>query len=266
MNEPNSTTPRFLLPEERRKIILKLLREQGSVRTTTLAEQMDVNPATVRRDLRDMAAEKELRLVHGGATIASSVQPVTVNYDLDVKRSANIEAKMQIAKKALDLIHDGDIIALTSGSTVELIVQNLPRDYKSLTVVTLSLNVACLAAKFPYIKLMIPGGELFRPSQAIVGQDAVHFISTLRIDKGFFGAQAVDVNAGFTESNHLEVATNRELFNVCTHQYLVADSSKFGHVALGHICDLDEFDGLIVDDNVPNSIRSWAVATGVELI
>jgi DeoR family transcriptional regulator of aga operon len=255
-----------LLPEDRRKIIRELLQSNGSVRTNFLAEQMNVNPATVRRDLREMAEEEKIRLVHGGAVIASPVRPVTTNFDLIAKRSANREAKTQIAKKAINLISDGDIIALTSGSTVELIVQYLPNNFKALTIVTLSLNVAYLAAQLPYVNLLVPGGTFRRSSHAFIGSDAKKFISTLRIDKGFFGAQAVDVNGGFTESNLAEAEMNLSLTQVCAHMYLTADSSKFGNVALGHICDLDEFDGLIVDDNIPETVRSWAAATGVPLI
>jgi len=266
-NELNTTIPQDLLPEERRMMIRQLLQESGSIRTTEIAEHLKVNPVTVRRDLREMMSEEEnIRLVHGGAMIASPTQPVTVINDLTAKREKNIEAKTQIAKKAVNLINDGDIILLPSGSTVELIIENLPQDFQSLTLVTLSLNVAYMAARLPYIELIVPGGLLRRSSQAFIGQHALSFISSLRIDKGFFGAQAVDVNAGFTEANLAEANINRELLKICTHTYLTADSSKFGRVALGQICDLDEFNGLIVDDYVPETIRSWAKATGVLLI
>jgi DeoR/GlpR family transcriptional regulator of sugar metabolism len=255
-----------LFPEERRKIIQQMLRESGSVRTTALAEQMNVNPATVRRDLLDMSEDGEIRLVHGGAIQAAQVHPVTMHQDLTIKRTINIEAKLMIAKKAASLISDGDIVAFNSGSTIELIVDNLPPDFKSLTVVALSLNVAYKAAQHSYVNLIVPGGIFRRSSQAFVGASAINFLSMLRVDKGFFGAQAVDINAGFTESNLDQVATDRQLINICSHRYLVADSSKFGQVAVGQISELDELDGLIVDDHVPESIRSWAVANGVPLI
>lgn len=255
-----------LLPEERRKIIRQLLLEHGSVRTTAIATQMDVNPVTVRRDLRDMAANNEIRLVHGGAMLAEPVRPVTINYDLAVKRDTNIEAKTEIAKKAVKLVNDGDIVAFSSGSTVELIVKYLPPDFKSLTVVTIGLNVASMAAQHPYVTLIMPGGTMRRVSQAFVGVNAVNFLSGLRVDKGFFGAQAVDIEAGFTDASLEEVATHRQLLEACSHKYLVADSSKYDQVAVGKICDLDEFDGLIVDSNAPTTLRSWAAATGMRLI
>lgn len=256
-----------LLPEERRRIISEILHEHGSVHISSLAEQMNINPATIRRDLREMALHEDIRLVHGGALIASPVvKPVTNSPDLMIKRTANIEVKKQIAQKATSLINDGDIIALSSGSTVELILDYLPKSFESLTIFTLSLSIAYKASKILYVNLLIPGGSLRRTSQALIGASTVKFISTLRIDKGFFGAQAVDVDAGFTESNLSEVETNIELFKVCSHRYLAADSSKFGQVALGHISDLDEFDGLIVDENIPESIRSWAKASEILLI
>lgn len=262
----NVETSQSLFPQERRKIIRQMLQEFGSVRTTALAEQMNVNPATVRRDLLEMTEDEEIRLVHGGAIRAAQVHPVTTHQDLILKRTINTEAKTLIAKKAVSLINDGDIVAFNSGSTIELIVDNLPTDFKSLTVVALSLNVAYKAAKHPYVNLIVPGGVFRRSSQAFVGMNAINFLSMLRVDKGFFGAQAVDINAGFTESNLDQVATDRQLINICSHRYLVADSSKFGQVAVGQISELDEFDALIVDDQVPEAIRSWAAANGIPLI
>ncbi|MCA9837769.1 MAG: DeoR/GlpR transcriptional regulator [Trueperaceae bacterium] len=261
----DSVQPQDLLPEERRKVIQKFLLENGSVRTTVLAAQINVSPITVRRDLRELAESEEIRLVHGGAVLAAPVLPVT-NQDLSVKRDTNIEAKTEIAKKAASLIKDGDIIALNSGSTMELIINYFPTDFNSLTVIALGLNVACAAAQLPYVNLIVPGGTLRRSSQAFVGINAVHFLAGLRIDKGFFGAQAVDVEAGFTESSLEEVATNKQLLEICTHRYLAADSSKYGRVAVGKICDLDEFDGLIIDSNAPKTLHSWAAATGTQLI
>lgn len=256
-----------LFPEERRKFILNALYDNGSVRTTALAELLNVNPATIRRDLREMSNEEEVRLVHGGAVHATGkLDPVTTHQDLFIKRTINIESKHLLAKKAVALINDGDIVAFNSGSTIELIIENLPTTFKSLTVVALSLNVAFHAAKHPFVNLIVPGGILQRESQALSGPHATNFLSTLRVDKGFFGAQAVDVNAGFTESNLDIVSTDRELIKICSHCYLVADSSKYGKVAIGQISELDEFDALIVDNEVPESVRSWAAATGVELI
>lgn len=257
---------RDLLREERRKVLYRVLLESGSVRTTALATRMDVNPITIRRDLREMAVSEDIRLVHGGAVLAASVLPVSPNLDLMVKRDTNIELKTEIAMKAAALINDDDIIALNSGSTMELIIKHLSSEFNSLTVVALGLSVACMAAQYPFVTLITPGGTLRRSSQAFVGMNAVHFISGLRVDKGFFGAQAVDVEAGFTESSHEEVAINRALLEICTHRYLVADSSKYGRVAVGKICDLDEFDGLIVDEQAPKPLHSWAAATGTHII
>jgi len=232
--ERDGLPPHDLLPDDRRQYILQQLDHNGSVRNTWLADQLGVTPITIRRDLR--------------------------------KRAENTSAKQRVADKALTLINSGDIIALNSGSTVEIIASSLPTTITDLTVATMALNVATTMARHSGSTLILAGGMLRPGSQAFVGPEAVRLLSSLRIDLGFFGATAVDVEAGWTHPDSVEVETNKALFEVSTKRYLVADSTKFGRSAIWHIADLDAFDALIVDDDVDPTVLRWAAQAGVEVI
>lgn len=264
--ERDGLPPHDLLPDDRRQYILQQLDHNGSVRNTWLADQLGVTPITIRRDLRTLAAEGLLRLVHGGATIGLARVPLTADEDLVTKRAENTSAKQRVADKALTLINSGDIIALNSGSTVEIIASSLPTTITDLTVATMALNVATTMARHSGSTLILAGGMLRPGSQAFVGPEAVRLLSSLRIDLGFFGATAVDVEAGWTHPDSVEVETNKALFEVSTKRYLVADSTKFGRSAIWHIADLDAFDALIVDDDVDPTVLRWAAQAGVEVI
>ena len=54
---------------ERRKQIMSQLLEHKQVTVKELAAEMEVSDATVRRDLKALADEQGLRLVHGGAAL-----------------------------------------------------------------------------------------------------------------------------------------------------------------------------------------------------
>ena len=58
-----------MVPAERRRQILELLRERGSVSVATVEELFGVSPMTARRDLALLAQEGRARRTHGGAVL-----------------------------------------------------------------------------------------------------------------------------------------------------------------------------------------------------
>ena len=56
---------------DRRKQIMSQLLDRKQVTVKELAAAMDVSDATVRRDLKALADEQGLKLVHGGADAAA---------------------------------------------------------------------------------------------------------------------------------------------------------------------------------------------------
>ena len=67
-----------MLTTQRKNTILEALARDGQVLAESLAGEFGVSEDTVRRDLREMAAEGLLQRVHGGALPASSaVAPIS---------------------------------------------------------------------------------------------------------------------------------------------------------------------------------------------
>lgn len=60
-----------MLTTHRKKAILDLLKRDGQVVATDLSVAFEVSEDTIRRDLRELAAERLLQRVHGGALPAS---------------------------------------------------------------------------------------------------------------------------------------------------------------------------------------------------
>ena len=59
------------LPGERQQTILRLLRDHGRVMSAQLAIELQVSEDSIRRDLRELAAQGLCRKVHGGALPAA---------------------------------------------------------------------------------------------------------------------------------------------------------------------------------------------------
>jgi DeoR/GlpR family transcriptional regulator of sugar metabolism len=75
-----STPPiddRNALPEERQQRILTRLRNEGRVVAAELAEAFEVSEDSIRRDLRELAAQGLCKRVYGGALLpAATLTPL----------------------------------------------------------------------------------------------------------------------------------------------------------------------------------------------
>jgi DeoR family transcriptional regulator of aga operon len=264
---PAQSASSVWLQVERRLKVLELLREQRTLKSAEMADRFGVNIATIRRDFQALAGEYGVRPIHGGATMITVGGGLVLDeIDLETKQVTNLDAKRTIARKAAALIADGDTIALNAGSTVELVLDYLGPTIRSISVLTLGLNIAWRAARMPAVSLYLAGGHYRRASQALVGTAAANALRGVHVDKAFMGANAVDPEAGWTHPSDSEVETNQLLLRNARRSYLLADSSKFGRVAFSQVSPLTEFDAFIVDDEFATTYREWAEAQGIEVI
>src|SRR5690242_10761168 len=106
--------PRDLAPQ-RLDRLLGIVLQKRVVRVDELCDELDVSPATVRRDLDELEKQGEIRRVHGGAVSVDSRMEEPL---FDDKASLAAEEKLRIAQKALRHIKPNDTIFLDGGSTV----------------------------------------------------------------------------------------------------------------------------------------------------
>jgi DeoR/GlpR family transcriptional regulator of sugar metabolism len=63
------------VPEERRRLIVDMLRQRRSISVGTAERQFRVSPMTARRDLAILAREGHARRTHGGAVLPDLAAP-----------------------------------------------------------------------------------------------------------------------------------------------------------------------------------------------
>lgn len=251
---------------DRRKEILNLILTQRSVKVADLSESYNVGEATIRRDLKYLSQEYGITLTYGGAYTKEKITyHTTPEMDIYIKRAQNIEKKRMIAKKAANLIHDGDTVALNSGSTVELVLDYL-EDIKEVSLITLSLNTALKASSIQGITVYMPGGKLRSFSGAFYGKEANEFLKSFNIDKAFMGVMAVSLSKGITHGAFEEVEINQTLYAICKKCYLMADYTKFDKVSLTNMVDLSVFTGFILDDKTTEFYHEYGRKHGIEII
>ncbi len=230
---------------QRRREILRQLFLTGYVEAKELAVTLGVDSSTIRRDLDALARAGHLQRTHGGARVLAGA----VDVPYVVKQQEQLPAKDAIAAAACELVRDGDSVLLDSGSTTHQLAVALAARH-DLTVVTNDLRIGQLVADYPGVRLLVSGGERLSSTYTLFGERAVSFVEDLRVDWTFLGADAIDVEAGITNTNTLEIPLKRAMIAVARSTVVVADSSKFGRRALVRVADLDEVDLVLTDEEL----------------
>jgi DeoR family transcriptional regulator, aga operon transcriptional repressor len=240
--------------------ILERLAAAGSVGVADLARELGVSEATVRRDLRALDEQRLLERAHGGAVSHGTVYELPVRYRGGQAR----EEKQRIARAALDRVADGDVVALTGGTTTTEVARQLVRRAE-ISVVTNALNIAGELAVRPNVKLVVTGGVARSASYELVGPLAEATLRSINVDVAFVGVDGIDVRAGLTTQNETEAATNRALIERSRRVIVVADASKLGRVAFASICPLAAADELITDDGADGEQLALLRAAGLTI-
>ena len=84
-----------MLTQERKQLIVDQLKKTGRIVAKDFSARLKLSEDTIRRDLRELAAEGLLQRVHGGALPAS---PTIAT--LAQRRGMAVEEKMQLAHLA----------------------------------------------------------------------------------------------------------------------------------------------------------------------
>ena len=86
-----------MLTQQRHEIILKLLREKGSITVTELKDILNTSESTIRRDLNTLDEQGRLTKVFGGAV--EKINGVsTTELSVSQKADVNTEEKKKISK------------------------------------------------------------------------------------------------------------------------------------------------------------------------
>lgn len=249
-----------MLAEQRRNRLLELIRARRFASLPELTEQLQVSESTVRRDLLQLETQGVTRRIHGGVLYAGS-SPKLPHFDL--QQPAQYLQKKAIAQRAIELIDDGDTVLLDGGSTTYEVARLLVG--RPLHVVTNSLPVANLFAADNNSDLVIVGGNICPRTGVTRGPYADKMLSTVRVRKTILSVAGIN-DEGFFNNNLLLVETERVMMHAADEVIIVADSSKFGHQSLTHLCALTEIDHLVVDCNISEEWRGKIAAAGVRLL
>ncbi|CAM3341887.1 DeoR/GlpR family DNA-binding transcription regulator [Zobellia roscoffensis] len=243
-----------MLKEERQQTILNEVELHNRILLTDIADTLDVSIDTIRRDVKELDAEKKLRRVHGGA--------ISLGFTTNSTRNSNIykqKDKIRIAEKALALIKDGSVIFVDGGTTCLELAQLIP-EHIEVTCFTHSLPVAMELLTKPNVTVIMVGGQVSGESQTAIGANAIHNLAEIKVDYSFIGTGYVDSYFGLTEFDWDIVQVKKAVIKCSKKTVLLSISEKLNSQHRYKTCDINAINTLITElepeNDLLNSFRN----------
>lgn len=227
-------------------MILEILETNQLASVDELSKQLAVSEATVRRDLMALESEGLINRTWGGAIPAQSVGLELI---VGERSQHNLVEKQTIAQAAVDLIEEGDVIALDVGTTC-MELAKLLKKFQRITVFTNSLITAQILGTCPFNVHLI-GGRMRQGEYSMVGSIARETILRFHFDKFFMGASGFDTESGPTDFNLDDVEIKQCFIKKARQRIALIDFSKFRKKSLATICDVEDLTDVITDSSTP---------------
>lgn len=240
--------------------IVALARSRGRVSVEGLAEQFNVTPQTIRKDLNDLCDRGVLQRFHGGAILTSGV----ANVGYEARRKLATEEKRRIGLRAAALIPDNSSLLINIGTTTEQVATAL-RGKHGLMVITNNVHVINILQGFDQIEIIVAGGVVRHSDGGIVGEAAVDFIRQFKVDYAVIGTSAIDEDGALLDYDYREVKVARAIMDCARSSILVADRMKLERTApvrIGHLSQLDYF---VTDAALPAKLHDVCRSSGVHV-
>ena len=164
------------------------------------------------------------------------------------------------------LVHEGETLALDSGSTSAEFAKVLAQRFHELTVVTHSLDVVQALRRAPGIRIILCGGVYLEEENALWGQLTLDALEQLRVDRAFLCPDAVSIRSGAMNYSYPLTQVQRKMLAIANQVLFLADSSKFERIARLKITDLRPEYTLITDSSLPEEMLRFYQNSGISIM
>ena len=251
-------------PKDRHEKILAHLFEQGSLHISDLRERFQMSEGTIRNDLRALETSGKLIRTHGGA-VSSQSSPNRERRDAthgadDADRSISQAHIRSIARRASELISDGDVVLLSGGAITQAMADEL-QVMKSLVVLTNSLAVAHRLSQNPAHTVILIGGQMHAGHDALTGPLAATALERMWVSKAFITCDGISTSQGFASNDITDAQVKASMVACADASIMMATGDAVGKLALMSFAGLKQAQQLITtQDSSPEAIHALAAA------
>ena len=253
-----------MLKIERFSRIEEELKKKGSLDIPTLSQMLECSDETVRRDLRELETLGRLNRIRGGAYLSDKYDKT---YASPLRKTLYQKEKSQISRKAIEFVHDRDVVFLDSSTTCLTLAGLLLDSKLSLTIVTNSMLICSLCTEpNSHINLICLGGNLRTRTQSFVGYHTTDILTTYYADCAFISCPKVTLSEGLSD-NYLNEARVREtMLKHARQRFLIMDHTKFDESANIRFNGLELIDTIITDEPLSAEWTTYCQAQNIKVI
>ncbi|UUX33778.1 DeoR/GlpR family DNA-binding transcription regulator [Fundicoccus culcitae] len=253
-----------MLAHERREKILEILNRQQTFRISEHISQFNVTTETLRRDLEELESQNLLTRIHGGAIKVDKYPVNELNFK--TRSEINLKAKKEIAKTAMQFVHEHDYIAMDVSTTNTEIAKELVNHFDSLTIITNSIEIISILSVKPNFTIIIPGGILRNKELAIIGESAENEVSQYNIRLFLMSISGISLTASLTDYGIGEVKMKKKFLENSKEVILVADHSKFEAIAFQKVCDFNQIECIVTDSGLDAEVLKVYEANDIKIV
>jgi DeoR/GlpR family transcriptional regulator of sugar metabolism len=246
-----------LLSAERRQAILTALDRDGKVVAARLVDELGVSEDTVRRDLRELAAQGLVLRVHGGA-----LPPAPQLGSFSHRQETWTDAKAALARAAVAVLGQARVVLLDGSTTNLELARRLPAD-RTCTVLTNSPPIAAALAEHPAAEVVMIGGRLDKRAQVTVGAAAIEFLRSVRADACVLGVCALHPEAGLSTDDLEEAHVKRAMVEASADVVALATSDKLRAASAYLVAPVTELTHVVAEAGAPDELLDPYRAIGV---
>ncbi|PKQ22566.1 MAG: alkaline phosphatase [Actinobacteria bacterium HGW-Actinobacteria-5] len=255
--------------QDRLNRVLELVAERGSLSIGDVSEALGVSPATVRRDLNQLADQQLVVRTHGGASVLSSGFELPLRYKVPKESGA----KLAIAAAVERMVQPGMAIALNGGTTTSEVARALGRSQRLLspggeptvTLITNALNIAYELTLRQQFRLIVTGGVVRQKSYELVSTLVQQTLGEFTVDLAVLGVDGISVGSGATTLTPEEALVGRWFAEAARRVVIAADSTKLNRATFARLFGIDRVDVLITDSRANPQRVAELVSAGVDV-
>ena len=244
---------------ERHAKILELLSRYHKMEVSRLSTLLNVSQVTIRKDLIALEQSGMLVREHGYATLNNSD-------DINKRLAFHFEQKMQIVKRAAQLVEDGETIFIESGSCCALLAVEIAQTKKDVTIVTNSAFIADYVRKIENVQIVLLGGNYQKESQVMVGPMTAQCAQAYFADKLFIGTDGFSIRTGFTGNDYMRSVAVQDMAKQVEKSH---SGDRFLQVLSERQCIFDRTNRihmLITNSDIPLEQEQYLLEQKVEII
>ena len=227
---------------DREKQILEILLKEKKCSVQQLAKILFISEPSVRRDLQSLEKQNLIKRIHGGAVLEETALSKN-KIPFLIREYEQSSAKTMIAKKAIDLICDNDIVFLDASTSCYYLIPFLASK-RNLTVITNGVKGLIKLAEYG-INAISTGGTLLNSCLALVGEEAYKTIETYNADIALFSCRGVSNDGYLTDFSIEENNARKKMIQHARKSYLLCTSEKIGKSYFHNLCHKDDITGII---------------------